>query len=61
MKVRVKRAVVIALAKLCCLIDRGRPFTRCYLAEWSDQLDQRWGTGVWVKPNEGLDIGGPES
>jgi len=47
-----KRLIVIALERICDLIDRlswfGLLGYSCQLARWSAALDDRWETEVWV-------------
>lgn len=54
-----KRALVVALDRLCAALDRLPAWTYRYvgrwascsgvlpLSRWSDALDRRWDTGVW--------------
>ena len=46
-----RRAIVIALARLCDLTHTLHvDHWGCRLATLSDDLDQRWQTGVWKGP-----------
>lgn len=45
---RMRRGIVIGLEWLCGRLDKLNCLgCRIGLANWSDALDQRWGTKVW--------------
>jgi hypothetical protein len=45
--IRVRRLIVTALNRACDLTHDHHRWG-CILATWSDRLDQRWQTGVWL-------------
>lgn len=49
---RIQVAIVTGLEAACAITHHG-PWNRwawCFMADWSEALDRRWGTGVWRAP-----------